>query len=540
MKFSQIELEQTIQSIPYIQNLSALSFSQEQVSFDITFDFEELEKSIDFHVIIYQAYPLKVSDSESIRFYLKNDEYKKFSHVMADNAICFHNQHCIIFEKKLQQDFQTIKNWIVQYIIHQEKDEHYEHLITPDHSYNGEYFSFQFTDVDKSFSQNEIGIVTNAYLTKSKYQDKDMHNYLVQSFTHNITNKNCQWSSFYSSKQNDLSGIYIFTEYKPSIYDRFSFSSWQEFKSLFNQEMLSEIWKISFSIKQEFIPIFIGYYIKNKNIHWQVAMIDLKDLFFKNKNGMYELCDKQINWVISKNSSYHYFFGRGAFHPNLTNKKVLIIGLGAIGSQVARTLVRGGCTDITIADYDIKEPENICRSEYNFIPPYENKADELASILLSISPFVELSSIRHLATEYIKFNLPSESLNSLSEQFSKFDYIFDCSTDDDLMYITGELNLTSTIFNLSIINHAKALVCGVSPNHYRFVRHQFDNILENDTLDLYNPIGCWNPTFKASYNDISIMVQLSLKIINLMIQGSNYQHFVIQYDDNLNLKVERF
>ena len=540
MKFSQIELEQTIQSIPYIKNLSALSFSQEQVSFDITFDFEELEKSIDFHVIIYQAYPLKVSDSESIRFYLKNDEYKKFSHVMADNAICFHNQHCIIFEKKLQQDFQTIKNWIVQYIIHQEKDEHYEHLITPDHSYNGEYFSFQFTDVDKSFSQNDIGIVTNAYLTKSKYQDKDMHNYLVQSFTHNITNKNCQWSSFYSSKQNDLSGIYIFTEYKPSIYDRFSFSSWQEFKSLFNQEMLSEIWKISFSIKQEFIPIFIGYYIKNKNIHWQVAMIDLKDLFFKNKNGMYELCDKQINWVISKNSSYHYFFGRGAFHPNLTNKKVLIIGLGAIGSQVARTLVRGGCTDITIADYDIKEPENICRSEYNFIPPYENKADELASILLSISPFVELSSIRHLATEYIKFNLPSESLNSLSEQFSKFDYIFDCSTDDDLMYITGELNLTSTIFNLSIINHAKALVCGVSPNHYRFVRHQFDNILENDTLDLYNPIGCWNPTFKASYNDISIMVQLSLKIINLMIQGSNYQHFVIQYDDNLNLKVERF
>ena len=540
MKFSQIELEQTIQSIPYIQNLSALSFSQEQVSFDITFDFEELEKPIDFHVIIYQAYPLKVSDSESIRFYLKNDENKKLSHVMADNAICFHNQHCIIFEKKLQQDFQTIKNWIVQYIIHQEKDEHYEHLITPDHSYNGEYFSFQFTDVDKSFSQNEIGIVTNAYLTKSKYQDKDMHNYLVQSFTHNITNKNCQWSSFYSSKQNDLSGIYIFTEYKPSIYDRFSFSSWQEFKSLFNQEMLSEIWKISFSIKQEFIPIFIGYYIKNKNIHWQVAMIDLKDLFFKNKNGMYELCDKQINWVISKNSSYHYFFGRGAFHPNLTNKKVLIIGLGAIGSQVARTLVRGGCTDITIADYDIKEPENICRSEYNFIPPYENKADELASILLSISPFVELSSIRHLATEYIKFNLPSESLNSLSEQFSKFDYIFDCSTDDDLMYITGELNLTSTIFNLSIINHAKALVCGVSPNHYRFVRHQFDNILENDTLDLYNPIGCWNPTFKASYNDISIMVQLSLKIINLMIQGSNYQHFVIQYDDNLNLKVERF
>ena len=126
------------------------------------------------------------------------------------------------------------------------------------------------------------------------------------------------------------------------------------------------------------------------------------------------------------------------------------------------------------------------------------------------------------------------------KKFSKFDYIFDCSTDNDLMYLTGKLNLTSTIFNLSITNHAKVLVCGISPYHYRFVRHQFDNILENDTLDLYNPIGCWNPTFKASYNDIAIMVQLSLKTINLMIQENNYQHFTIQYDDNLNLKVERF
>ncbi|TYA49132.1 ThiF family adenylyltransferase [Aggregatibacter actinomycetemcomitans] len=540
MKFSQIELEQTIQSIPYIQNLSALSFSQEQVSFDITFDFEELDKPIDFNVVIYQAYPLKISDSESIRFYLKNSKYKKFSHVMSDNAICFHNQHCIIFYKKLQQDFQAIKQWIVKYVINQEKDEHYEHLITLNHSYGGAYFSFQFTDIDKSFSQNEIGIVTNTYLTKSKYQDEDMHNYLVQSFTHNITQKNCQWSSFYSSKENDLSGIYVFIGEKPSIYDRFAFSNWQEFKSLFNQAMLSEIWKITLTIQQEYIPIFIGYYIKNQNIHWQVAMIDLKEPFFKNTQGIYELCDKQINWVISKNSSYHYFFGRGAFHPNLTNKKVLIIGLGAMGSQVARTLVRGGCTNITIADYDIKEPENICRSEYNFVPPYTNKTDELAGILWSISPFVELSSIRHLATEYIKFDISSEYLKFLSEQFSEFDYIFDCSTDDDLMYLTGKLNLTSTIFNLSITNHAKALVCGILPNHYHFVRHQFDNILENNTLDLYNPIGCWNPTFKASYNDIAIMAQLSLKTINSMIQENNYQHFVIQYDDNFNLRVERF
>ena len=132
---------------------------------------------------------------------------------------------------------------------------------------------------------------------------------------------------------------------------------------------------------------------KNQNIHWQVAMIDLKDQFFKNTRGIYELCDKKINWVISKNSSYHYFFGRGAFHPNLTDKKVLIIGLGAIGSQVAKTLVRGGCKNITIADYDVKEPENICRSEYNFIPPYEKIF--LLSHYLSVLTLLSVLSFLH-------------------------------------------------------------------------------------------------------------------------------------------------
>ena len=77
-----------------------------------------------------------------------------------------------------------------------------------------------------------------------------------------------------------IRNLYLYED-KPSIYDRFSFSNWQEFKSLFNQEMLSEIWRITLTIQQEHIPIFIGYNTKNQNIHWQVAMIDLKDQFSK-------------------------------------------------------------------------------------------------------------------------------------------------------------------------------------------------------------------------------------------------------------------
>lgn len=55
-----------------------------------------------------------------------------------------------------------------------------------------------------------------------------------------------------------------------------------------------------------------------------------------------ELIDRKISWAISRDASYEYFFGRGAFVEKITNSKVLIIGIGAIGSMVAKTLTRGG------------------------------------------------------------------------------------------------------------------------------------------------------------------------------------------------------
>ena len=57
---------------------------------------------------------------------------------------------------------------------------------------------------------------------------------------------------------------------------------------------------------------------------------------------------------------------------------------------------------------------------------------------------------------------------------------------------------------------------------------------------MYNPTGCWSPTFKASYNDISTLTQYALKIINGMIDTKTLTSFVIHYDENQNLKLEKF
>ncbi len=145
------------------------------------------------------------------------------------------------------------------------------------------------------------------------------------------------------------------------------------------------------------VPLQIGYKIPNGELHWQCSMLKIGSFpigtekidqkwqgYFLNQNPV---------WGITKNCSYDYFFGRGRMADSIIRGNVLIIGIGAIGSMVANILTRGGCTDIDIIDFDVKEPGNVCRSEYHFDTGIGNKTDELSRILYSISPFLNIKTI---------------------------------------------------------------------------------------------------------------------------------------------------
>lgn len=552
MRFSKEELLDTIGSISYVSNLRDFNFDNNLVSFNIAFDFEGLNEEIIFEVTINSQYPFKFSGSETISF--NNLDLIEYSHVMSDGSVCFHNQHCIDFRQKLIQDFEAIKSWITKYIVKEEKDSHYEHLIFNNDAFEGSHYSYQFTDVKESFKKGEFGTVSLKPLTSSPYYKSRMSNYLAQSFIDhsNFTVKNCDWNSHYMSANQSEQGLYVFIEDAPAVNQRFSFDNWKNFESLVSQDFLQYLSRYVISVRSTYnrrlpIPLFIGFHTKDKNVHWQVALINIDESIFEGStdiNGkyIYKLKNKDITWAVTNNSSYSYFFGRGAFNKALTNAKILVIGVGAVGSNVAKTLTRCGCRDISLVDYDIKKPENICRSEYEFIYAYANKVDELRSLLYKISPFIDIIASDSLFTEYLKSDSYVELFaDNIRAELSNYDYIFDCSTDDDLMHILDEIDITSIIINLSITNHAQSLVCGVSPNTYKFVRHQFDNILENDVEDLYNPLGCWSPTFKASYNDISTLIHFALKHINIMVSNKQLNSFVINQDNNYeSLKVSKF
>jgi hypothetical protein len=508
---------------------------------------DQLTEELEFDIRILPEYPLKRQNSESITF--SNVDYLEFGHVMGNGAICIHTSHHPLLKKKLQIDFDSLKRWIWKYYFMKERDQHYEHLILQPSEFKDAQFSFLFTEVDYSFKKYEFGFFEYSKINDGLYKDKSILNHVVQNFR-NPDNKivtESKWSHHIKDIERKNIGLYIFLDEPPIRNKKFIINNWQDLEPFVNQDFhkfLYTVQRINNRIKGFPMPLLVGYKISDVEIHWQVALLTIgefpiESVKFEQKWGG-QLKNESITWGITRNSSYDYFFGRGKLSDKITKSNVLIIGVGAIGSIVAVTLARSGCTKIDIVDFDIKEPENVCRSEYSFLAGITNKVNELMNEIVTISPFVEVrildDNFFQMYTKTLQ-NLKQSKIN-LERILQEYDIIIDCSTDNDLLYIFNNVEFKRLI-NLSITNNAKDLVCALEPNSYSWVMNQYENILDNDLEDVHNPTGCWNPTFKASYNDINTLVQHAIKYINLkMIKDEALRNFVINTNTENGFSIE--
>lgn len=548
------EIISCLDKIPYVKIITPLKEEEMSLKGKVSISFSDLPNPLEFDVVIGPQYPFKSYDSESIKFLNKN--LLEFNHVMGDGTVCIHTSHNIKLKEKLKIDFLSLKNWIIRYYINKDNDSHYEHLIVPDLTIKDNYYTFIFTEVDYEFKKGDYGLVKLSRIGDGKSKGKLVFNYITQAFANQYGEEIafCKWSKSYINHANNSQGVFIFVEDPPAIHNRFVFQEWNQFSDILNQDFLdflhqNEKIHIKKKRREQLLPFFIGYQISSSEIHWQVSMIKIGSFPITgiNNEGKWRsvLSDGIINWAKARNSSYQYFFGRGTFCTELTNKRVLVIGVGAIGSNIAKTLVRGGIKEIDLADYDVKEPENVCRAEFNFFNGITDKVQELGDELSLISPFVEVGQVNQMYFEYVsKVLYKQDKTKKEFEAFlNSYDLIFDCSTDNDLMYVLDSLNLKNDLINLSITNHAKDLVCSFYPNIYSFVTTQFTKILDNDLEDLYNPTGCWSPTFKASYNDIAVLVQYALKQINLIYKNKLPKNsFVLEtnIDNSYEIKLSEY
>lgn len=513
---------------------------------------ESTDDYLSFDVKIHPEYPSKRMDSESITFY--NSAYLEYGHVMGDGSICIHTSHQTDLKKKIEIDISSLKRWIWKYYLNKDNDLHYEHLILQPKEFKDNHFSFLFTEVDDIFSKKQFGFFEYAKINNGLFHKKIILNNVILEFRDSLSKKiaECKWSSAIKHLPNKNIGIYLYLEKPPSIMGKFSINNWEDLEGLVDQNLHSFLYNVqknNLKLKGQPIPFLIGYKISEKEIHWQVAILEIGkfpiETYKEDKAWKGGFIDEEIIWGMTRNCSYDYFFGRGRLTEKITKSRILIIGIGAIGSMVATTLTRCGCTSIDVVDYDIKEPENVCRSEYSFLTGICNKVDDLSNELFSISPFVEVGIINPVMFHIdAKITQGLKNTNDeLQEKLLHYDMIIDCSTDNDLLYILSKLKLNRYI-TLSITNNAKDLVCSVESNSYNWVMNQYENVLENEMEDLHNPTGCWSPTFKASYNDISTLVQFAIKNINMKLSddSKNLRNFVLSTNESdiFSIKLDEF
>ena len=515
-------IKEVIDSHSFVELKGDIKENNSYKTFLIDVQTEEGQPPLQWEVRIASFYPYKVDNSESIHFF--NTSLIAYPHIMRSGFLCLHTPKVENSKEQFKIDILRLKEWVDKYYVRKEKDEHYEELVVAHNLIGDIYYNFLYTDTNKEFPKNDYGTVELTMLVPGVHEGKRMDTFLANTFHSKISGEEyvCQWGKG-NKKQMRFEGIYCFLEQAPSLYDKFVLELYNDMSSLFSWSQMQFLYKRSLNKEEaQRVPLFCGYKIPNGEMRWQVAMLKANDFPIKSEKVKcggrpfinYSYTKTLIDWASSYNCSYDYFFGRGCLPSSLAEKKILIIGIGAIGSMVAKTLARSGSKYLGLYDVDLKEPGNVCRSEYDFLSGISDKSYELSSVLQSMSPFVQCEISPKALDSWIKLTMDNdETKNAIQEILNKYDIIFDCSTDDSMMYVLDKLNLRAKLINISISNHANELVCAMGNNITETVKFIFTQIIKSDTLDMFYPTGCWSPTFKASYNDIAAKLQLALKHI---------------------------
>ena len=113
----------------------------------------------------------------------------------------------------------------------------------------------------------------------------------------------------------------------------------------------------------------------------------------------------------------------------LRNVRVIIFGVGGVGSWCAEALIRTGLTHLTIVDGDTVQPSNVNRQ----LPATREtlgrpKVEALRERLLSINPDAEIVAVHQYLTPALSQGA-GETSESSDFRFEEYDYVIDAIDD---------------------------------------------------------------------------------------------------------------
>lgn len=83
-------------------------------------------------------------------------------------------------------------------------------------------------------------------------------------------------------------------------------------------------------------------------------------------------------------------------HASLKKGKVVVLGLGGLGSNIAVSLARIGVGHLILADFDVVEPSNLNRQQYFISDIGKYKTDAIKNHIKNINPFIKIDTVNKI------------------------------------------------------------------------------------------------------------------------------------------------
>lgn len=186
------------------------------------------------------------------------------------------------------------------------------------------------------------------------------------------------------------------------------------------------------------------------HLHWDESVpvrerlnqvVDLVDLeqvrkVYGTPNGLKLTRDKELAKVagwqstfslgdveVTKRDIHEGIFSRtlGVLSKDILTKRVLVIGVGSVGSYISDQLIRSGLVKLTVIDHDVVEFSNLSRTVYTLQDVNLSKVEALARHLYNINPAIEL--------DYYEKDITSCESSELIELMNDCDFIV-ATTDE--------------------------------------------------------------------------------------------------------------